>query len=73
MINEHYELAFWSLQQGLLVDPYSDVLLEALARVPRLRQFGGDRSRGAKDEAIGAGGAVAVGWSFNGLGDQVGQ
>ena len=73
MSQENYELAFWSLQQGLLVDPYSDVLLEALARVPRLRQFGGDRTSGSKDETVGSGGAVVVGWSFNGLGNQISQ
>lgn len=73
MNRENYELAFWSLQQGLLVDPYSDVLLEALARVPRLRQFGSDGGGGTKDEAIGASGAVAVGWSFNRLGHQISQ
>jgi CBS domain-containing protein len=73
MNHESYELAFWSLQQGLLIDPYSDVLLEALARVPRLRQFGGDRTGGTKDEAVGPGGAVAVSWSFNRLGNQISQ
>ena len=41
----NYELAFWSLQQGLLIDPYSDALSEALSRVPRLREFGGDGAR----------------------------
>ena len=66
-----YELAFWALQQGLLIDPYSDALIEAIARVPRLRQFGGDRTRRAQDESVGAGGAVAVGWSFNRLGNQI--
>ena len=40
----NYELAFWAIQQGRLIDPYSDALSEALTRVPRLRQFGGDGS-----------------------------
>lgn len=66
-----YELAFWALQQGLLIDPFSDALIEAIARVPRLRQFGGDRTRRAQDESVGAGGTVAVGWSFNRLGNQI--
>lgn len=73
MIGGNFELAFWALQQGMLIDPFSDVLLDALARVPRSRQFGGDRTGGAKDEAVGPGGAVAMGWSFNRLGDQIGQ
>ena len=42
LANGRYEMAFWALQQGLLIDPYSDVLLEASARVPRLREFGRD-------------------------------
>jgi hypothetical protein len=45
-----FELAFWALQQGLLIDPYSDVLLDASARVPRLREFGGD-GRGLSQDA----------------------
>ncbi|MHB1087774.1 MAG: AfsR/SARP family transcriptional regulator [Acidimicrobiales bacterium] len=66
-----YELAFWSLQQGLRIDPFSDVLAETLARVPRLRQFGRDRPSRSQDESVGSGGTVVVGWSFNRLGDQV--
>jgi len=73
MLDEQYELAFWALRQGLLVDPYSDALTDALSRVPRLRQFGGDRTGRAKDQAVGAGDAVAVGWSFNRLGNEVSQ
>ena len=73
MLDEQFELAFWALRQGLLVDPYSDALSEALSRVPRLRQFGGDRTSRAKDQTIGAGGAVAVGWSFKGFSNQVSQ
>jgi hypothetical protein len=66
-----FELAFWSLQQGLRIDPFSDVLIETIARVPRLRQFGRDRPSRSQDESVGAGGTVVVGWSFNRLGDQV--
>jgi hypothetical protein len=66
-----YELAFWALQQGLLIDPYSDVLLEAIARVPRLREFGGDGRGTAQDESVGSGRAEAMSWSFNGLSNQV--
>ncbi len=39
------ERAFWALERGRLLDPYSDELVQALARVPRLREFGGNRSR----------------------------
>jgi len=73
MIDEQYDLAFWSLRQGLLVDPYSDALTEALSRVPRSRQFGGNRTSRAQHETVGPGDAVAVGWSFNRLGDQIVQ
>lgn len=66
-----YELAFWALRQGLLIDPYSDVLLEASARVPRLREFGGDGGGLAQDETVGPGRAEAMSWSFNGLSNQV--
>ncbi|MGB7652112.1 MAG: hypothetical protein WBL51_02405 [Acidimicrobiales bacterium] len=60
----NYELAFWSLQQGMLIDPYSDVLSEALSRVPRLREFGGDGSRAAQHHSVSARGAVAMSWSL---------
>jgi hypothetical protein len=66
-----FELAFWALHQGLLIDPYSDVLLEASARVPRLREFGGDRGGLAQDETVSPGRAEAMSWSFNGLSNQV--
>ena len=69
--NGRYELAFWSLQQGLLIDPYSDVLLEASARVPRLREFGGDGSGATQHQPISTGRAEAMSWSFNGLSNQV--
>jgi len=70
---EDYEQAFWALSQGRLVDPYSDALSDALRRVPRLRQFGGDGSRGAQHEPVGPGGAVAVGGALVRLGDEVVQ
>lgn len=69
----NYELAFWSLQQGLLIDPYSDALREALSRVPRLREFGGDRTRLAQHQPVGASGTVAMSWSLAGLSQQVFQ
>jgi hypothetical protein len=69
--NERYEMAFWALQQGLLIDPYSDVLLAASARVPRLREFGRDRRGLAQDLAVGPGRAVAMSWSLNGFLNQV--
>lgn len=69
----NYELAFWSIQQGLLIDPYSDALSDALTRVPRLREFGGDGAGLAQHQPIGAGGAVAMSWSLTGLSQQVFQ
>lgn len=69
----NYELAFWALQQGLLIDPYSDALAEALTRVPRLREFGGDSAGRAQNAAVGPGRAVAMSWSFAGLSQQVSQ
>jgi len=69
--NGRYELAFWALQQGLLVDPFSDVLLEASARVPRLREFGRDGRGLAQDKTVGPGRAVSMSWSLNGFSNQV--
>jgi hypothetical protein len=69
----NYELAFWSLQQGLLIDPYSDALREALSRVPRLREFGGDGAGLAQHQPVGAGGTVAMSWTLSGLSQQVFQ
>lgn len=66
-----YELAFWAIQQGLLIDPYSSVLRDTLTIVPRLRQFRSDRPHIAQDQSIRSGGAVAMSWSLNGLGNQV--
>ena len=69
----NYELAFWALQQGLLIDPYSDALADALGRVPRLREFGGDGARGAQDQAVSTRGAVAMSWAFARFTQQVTQ
>ncbi len=41
------ERAYWAIERGRLLDPFSDVLTDALTRVPRLRQFGGDRTGAA--------------------------
>jgi hypothetical protein len=66
-----FELAYWALEKGRLIDPYSDALVAALARVPRLREFGSDGAGSAQDQAIGARGAEAVGWSLDRLSDQI--
>jgi len=66
-----YELAYWALEQGRLIDPYSDALVDALARVPRLREFGGDGTGRAQYQAVGAGGAVAVGRPLDRLREQI--
>ena len=66
-----FEMAFWALQQGLLVDPYSDVLLEATARVPRPREFGPGGDGRVQDRAVGPGRAVAMSWSLSGFSNQV--
>ncbi len=71
LANGLYEMAFWALRQGLLIDPYSDVLIEASARVPRLREFGPDRSGPGPDETVGPGRAVTMSWSLNGFTNQV--
>ncbi|HUY17183.1 MAG TPA: hypothetical protein VMV11_06440 [Acidimicrobiales bacterium] len=69
--NGRYEMAFWALRQGLLIDPYSDVLRDASARVPRLREFGRDGSGLAQDLTVGPSRAVAMSWSLYGLSNQV--
>ncbi|MGA7834441.1 MAG: hypothetical protein WCA31_04480 [Acidimicrobiales bacterium] len=69
----NYELAFWAIQQGRLIDPYSDALSEALTRVPRLREFGGDRASRSQHEPVGARGAVAMSWAFSRFTQQVSQ
>ena len=38
------ERAYWAVERGRRLDPYSDALLDALAHVPRLRQFRRDRA-----------------------------
>jgi len=71
LANGRYEMAFWALRQGLLIDPYSDVLIEASARVPRLREFGRDASGPAPHETVDPGRAVTMSWSLNGFSNQV--
>ena len=63
------ELAYWALSRGRLLDPDSDALVDALTRVPRLREFGGDRSGRAQHRSVGAFGTVAMGGSSHGLGE----
>ena len=71
LANGRYEMAFWALRQGLLIEPYSDVLIEASARVPRLREFGREARGPASLETVGPGRAVTMSWSLNGLSNQV--
>jgi hypothetical protein len=66
-----YELAYWALEKGRLIDPYSDALIAAFAHVPRLREFGGDGSGRTQHEAVGPGGTEVVGWTFNRLSNQI--
>ncbi len=73
MAHGRYELAFWALQQGRLVDPFSAVLLEESVRVPRLREFRRDGADVAQDQSVRADGAVAMSWSLYGFGNQVSQ
>jgi hypothetical protein len=67
----NYELAFWAIQQGRLIDPYSDALSDALTRVPRLREFGGDGAGRLQDAAVSPRSAVAMSWSFSRFSQQV--
>ncbi len=62
------DTAFWALRQGLLLDPDSDALLDALDRVPRLRQLRGDGGGAAQNQSVGPGRAVAVSWAFERFG-----
>ena len=62
------ETAFWALRQGLLLDPDSEDLLDALGRVPRLRQFRGDGAGAAQHQSVGPGRAVAMSWAFERFG-----
>jgi len=71
LAHDRYELAYWALQQGRLIDPYSAVLLEEMARVPRLREFGSNGTDVAQDQAVRAGGAVAMSWALNGFRNQI--
>jgi hypothetical protein len=50
-----FDLAFWAVEQGRLIDPYSDALEAALHRVPRLREFGGNGTSRAEHEPVGSG------------------
>jgi hypothetical protein len=47
------DLAFWAIERGRLLDPYSDALEAALHRVPRLREFGRDRPGAAQHQSVG--------------------
>ncbi len=46
------DTAFWAVERGRLLDPYSDLLTAALHRIPRLRQFGGNGTSGAQHDAV---------------------
>ena len=50
----NYDVAFWAIEQGRLLDPYSDVLEAALHRVPRLREFGSDGPGRTQHEPVGS-------------------
>ena len=65
------DLAFWAIERGRLLDPYSDALAGALSAIPRLREFGGDGADVAQHGAIGAGRAVVARGPGARLGDQV--
>jgi len=67
------ELAFWAIRQGLLLDPYSDDLAEALTMIPRLREFGSNRTSTAQNQPVGASGAIEVRWALTSLSQQIGQ
>jgi len=69
----NFELAFWALRQGLLIDPYSDVLLSTINTVPRLREFGSDRGGRTQHQAISASSAVAMSWTLASFSNQVTQ
>ncbi len=71
--NGDVELAFWAIRQGLLLDPYSDELAEALTAIPRLREFRRDRAGTAQHQTVGASGAIAVRWALTSLTQQVPQ
>jgi hypothetical protein len=62
------ETAFWALRQGLLLDPDSEEMLDALNRVPRLRQFRGDGAGTAQHQSVRPGRAVTMSWAFERFG-----
>lgn len=66
-----YEEAFWALEKGRLIDPYSDALTEALNAVPRLREFRSDARGASKHESIGTSGAVTMSRTFTSFSNQV--
>ena len=63
--NDDFELAFWALERGRLIDPFNDALSDALARVPRLRQFGRDGPGRTQHQSIGPRDAVVAGGPSN--------
>lgn len=65
------DLAFWAIERGRLLDPYSDTLATALAAVPRLREFGGDGAGTAQHGPVGAGRAEVARGPGGRLGDQI--
>ena len=73
LAHDQFELAFWALQQGMLIDPYSEVLREAAVRVPRLREFGGDRTGFTQDESVRTHRTESMSWSLNGFSHEVTQ
>jgi len=68
LARDDVETAFWALRQGLLLDPDSDDLLDALQRVPRLREFRGDRAGATQDQSVRPGRAIAMSWAFERFG-----
>lgn len=66
-----FEEAFWALEKGRLIDPYSDALSEALNAVPRLREFRSDARSTSKDQPISASGAVAMSRTLTSFSNQV--
>ena len=66
-----FEEAFWALEKGRLIDPYSDALSEALNAVPRLREFRSDARSTSKDQSISASGAVAMSRTLTSFSNQV--
>ncbi len=68
LLRDDVETAFWSLRQGLLLDPDSEELLDALERVPRLRQFGGNGPGATQHQSVSPSRAVAMSWAFERFG-----